>query len=73
MTHGDLVAILTERYSAEPSRGKALEIHLFGIEFSDELHGQDINLIAESATGKASYGTEIRKGMKLAKYVILKA
>ncbi|MGB7316756.1 MAG: hypothetical protein WBC85_02215 [Planktotalea sp.] len=73
MTQSDLIAILAEHYSSEPSRGKALEIHLFGIEFADELLGQEVNLIAESATGKASYGTEIRKGMKLAKYVTLKA
>ena len=72
MTSEQLSAELKRRYDVAPKREVALSIHLFGIEFAEELAGQSINEIAERGTGHKSYGTEIRKGMRLAKYVRLK-
>ncbi|MCI5086848.1 MAG: hypothetical protein MRY67_13095 [Rhodovulum sp.] len=72
MMKEDLAQKLKERYSSAGKGETALAIHLFGIEFADELAGQPINEIAELGTGHVSYGTEIRKGMRLARYVMLK-
>jgi hypothetical protein len=57
--------------SAEESE-MVTAIHLFGIEYASELEGVSINDVAELGTGHRSYGTEIRKGLRLAKYVDLK-
>ncbi|NIY72837.1 hypothetical protein HCZ30_10385 [Marivivens donghaensis] len=72
MEHSVLVDELKRRYQSASKSEVALSIHLFGIEFADALQGASVHLIAEEATGHPSYGTEIRKGMRLAKYVQLK-
>lgn len=72
MTSQQLSDELKRRYEAAGKREVALTIHLFGIEFADALVGHPINTIAESGTGYRSYGTDIRNGMRLAKYVSLK-
>lgn len=72
MTSEQLTAELKKRYESADKREVALTIHLFGIQFADKLDGHSINAIAESATGHSSYGTEIRKGMRLSKHVVLK-
>ena len=71
MTTDQLTKLLKQRYETADSREVVLAIHLFGIEFYAELDGQPINAIAEDATGHKSYGSEIRKGMRLAKHVRL--
>ncbi len=72
MTVEQLIATLKNRYETADKRELALTVHLFGIEFSEHLDGQPVALIAESATGHKSYAAEIRKGIRLAKYVTLK-
>ena len=72
MMFDDLVDELKRRYLTAEKREVVLAIHLFGIEFADALDGQSINSIAETATGHKSYGSEIRKGMRLAPHVSLK-
>ncbi|MCB1343057.1 MAG: hypothetical protein KDK24_18705 [Pseudooceanicola sp.] len=72
-TTDDLSKVLKDRYETAQDREQVTQIHLFGIEFADVLEGHAINDIAELATGHRSYGTEIRKGIRLAKYVSLKS
>ncbi len=73
MTSDQLLEELKRRYESAQNGEVALTIHLFGIEFAKELVGHPISDIAEFATGSRSYGTEIRKGIRLAEYVDLKA
>ncbi|MFY0621945.1 MAG: hypothetical protein JXQ89_09645 [Pelagimonas sp.] len=69
----DLVKTLKRNYEEGILRREATTaIHLFGIEHHAELEGEQIYDVAEQATGRRSYGTEIRKGMKLAQYVMRK-
>lgn len=51
---------------------KVVQIHLFGIIFADHLEGMSLPDIAVRAGIGESFKTEIRKGIKLAKYVQLK-
>ncbi len=71
MKSKDLADIFSEKYHGAADKEVVLSIHLFGIEFSDELQGQNLKEICELANAPTSYATEIRKGMRLAKYVEL--
>lgn len=73
MTSEQLASELKRRYDSAPDGGKATAIHLFGIQFADELQGHRIKEIAEAGTGHASNKTDIRNGMRLSKHVMLKA
>jgi hypothetical protein len=44
-------------------------IHLFGIEHADVLKGLDLRALAARAGISETYGTELRKGVRLADYV----
>ena len=58
---------------ARASRGdKVLAIHLFSIRNADELDGHNTYDFAERAGIGRSYGSEIRKGIRLAQHVRLK-
>lgn len=66
-----LAKILREMYRNAPPRNSVAMIHLFAI-----AHAKQINELEQSATKLAiaagipkSYGTEIRKGVRLAHYV----
>ncbi|WP_281707724.1 HTH-like domain-containing protein [Phaeobacter italicus] len=72
MTTDQLAEILKDRYLNAEQREMVTAIHLFGIEFAAELQGHSANDVAELGTGKRSYGTEVRKGMRLSKFVKLK-
>lgn len=72
MLERTLIAELKQRYEDADRREMVTAIHLFGIEFAEALGGKSINSIAEAATGHSSYGSEIRKGMRLAAHVMLK-
>jgi 5-methylcytosine-specific restriction protein B len=67
-----LASELRKMYFGAAEKEKALSIHLFGIKFSDELDGKPCKEIAIRAGLPASYGTEIRKGVNLGRYVRLK-
>lgn len=65
---------LNEMYSNAPSGDKVAMIHLFGIKYASEISQSHYSNkdIARKASIPESYGTEISKGVKLAKYVKLK-
>ena len=62
--------LLTDAVAKAPKGDIAVTIHLFGIQYSDEI-GSAANQVAIAAGISEKYGTELRKGMKLAKYVTL--
>ncbi len=68
----ELAEVFSNRYHGAANKEVVLSIHLFGIEFSEALQGQNIKEICELANAPISYATEIRKGMRLSKYVELK-
>ena len=71
MNLNELAEELKRRYeAAAPESDKMLTLHLFGIEFASELT-EDIDSLAQQATGHSNLGSEIRKGKKLAEHVTL--
>lgn len=72
MTSDQLVKALREAYSVAPKGDKVVAIHLFGIRFAEELEGHNTHEIAERAGISRSYGTELRKGMRLAHHVTIR-
>jgi len=74
MTLQKLGKILHEMYF-ESEEGEAVAmIHLFGVKYSAEITdlGESKKAIAKAAGIRESYGSEISKGVKLAKYVSAK-
>jgi hypothetical protein len=67
-----LAHALRDAYAKAPKGDKAVTIHLFGIRHARELDGQNLHKLAERAGISDTYGTELRKGVRLAEYVILK-
>lgn len=74
MTEFQLGNILKEMYSNAPKGDQVAHIHLFGIKFADVLENQRLSKkeILNNAGLPESYQTEISKGIRLAKYVIIK-
>jgi 5-methylcytosine-specific restriction protein B len=68
----DLANELKRQYFSAPEKEKAVTVHLFGIKFADQIDGKSCKEIATLAGINESYGTEIRKGVNLAKYVKLR-
>ncbi|MCT7908682.1 AAA family ATPase [Arcobacter lacus] len=66
MTEQELTNILKDMYINAQNGEKVSSIHLFGIEYAEDLINKDIKKIAIEATGNESYQTEIAKGKKLA-------
>ena len=60
--------LLAEAVAKAPKGDIAVPIHLFGIRYADEI-GSSANQVATAAGISEKYGTELRKGMKLAKHV----
>ncbi|WP_142780817.1 DNA ligase [Agrobacterium sp. T29] len=54
------------------TREQATSVHLFGIQYAEELANLSLPDILARAKMPATYKTEIRKGMKLAPYVRLR-
>lgn len=70
----ELGAILYQMYSNAPTGEQVAHIHLFGIKYGEKITANRLSIkeiIAESGI-KDSYHTELSKGVKLSKYVILK-
>jgi len=67
----ELGKILAAKLEAAKPTYRATTIHLFGIEYADQI-GSAATQVAISAGIGEPYGTEIRKGMKLAEFVTLK-
>lgn len=71
MTLQELGKVLHEMYF-ESEEGEAVAmIHLFGVKYAAEIAelGASKKVIAKAAGIHESYGTEISKGVKLARYV----
>lgn len=74
MSVAELGATLSQMYR-DAAKGEAVAmIHLFGVKYADEIEAADGSCkdIAIAAKISESYGTEIAKGVRLAKYVIPK-
>jgi hypothetical protein len=72
MTVEELSLILRDRYHNAADRKVALSVHLYGIEFAKALRGHSIEEICARADVPKSYSTEIRKGIRLSDFVVLK-
>lgn len=67
----ELAKILRERYEKAKRNEAAMEIHLFGIEYADEIREGNypvIELVELAGIGKG-YAAEVSKGVKLASHV----
>lgn len=69
MNVGEASRLLAKMYLKAPDKEKVLSIHLFGILYANELDGIPIKEVVLRAELPVSYQTEVRKGMRLAKYV----
>jgi hypothetical protein len=65
----DLSSELREFCRAAGEGKKVLAIHLFGIRNATILDGMNLHNLAERAGVGRSFGTELRKGVRLADYV----
>jgi hypothetical protein len=74
MTLEELGKILHEMYFASDEGESVAMIHLFGVKYAREIAdlGVSKKSIAKAAGLPESYGTELNKGVKLAKYVLAK-
>ena len=70
----ELAKILKEMYNNAPQNEMVAMIHLFGIKYGSLILENNFNPknIIEAAGMKSSYESEIRKGIKLSKYVEIK-
>lgn len=68
----NLVRELRDACARAPSGDKVVTIHLFGIRHASELDGLNLQELAERAGIGKSFGTEIRKGVRLAEFVQLR-
>ena len=60
-------------YGEAPRGEQVAHIHLFGIKYAKDLVDLNITEVVKGATGVFdSYCVEVGKGVKLAKYVVLK-
>lgn len=74
MTLHQLGEKLNQMYFGADDGETAAMVHLFGIIYANEINDVDASMkaIAKAAGIRESYGTEISKGVKLAKYVTIK-
>jgi 5-methylcytosine-specific restriction protein B len=72
MTFEQAANHLKQMYNDAAKGEQALSVHLFGIKYAKDIDGMSTHEIAERAGLPRSYGTEIRKGVNLARYVELK-
>lgn len=74
MTLHDLAMMLSEMYYNAPAKEQVTMIHLFGIKYADVIkeNGYSRKEIIQKANIRESYLTELSKGMRLSKYVMLK-
>ncbi|HHT55475.1 MAG TPA: hypothetical protein GX012_02815 [Acholeplasma sp.] len=64
-----LVSKLKEAYNTKENGMKMKRIHLFGIKYANILEGVNLGQLSIDATGKESFKIEIRKGMKISRFV----
>ena len=71
MQISQLAKILSERVARAGKGERVTQIHLFGIEYADEI-GSAANQVVAASEIDNSYATEVRNGMRPAKYVQLR-
>ena len=72
ITVGEAAAILRRMYENAPQGEKVTYIFLFGIIYADDLAALSVSEVVREAGVRPTYYTEIRNGIKLAKYVQMK-
>jgi hypothetical protein len=72
MTIDEAAKTLAKMYGTAHEGDKVTQIHLFGIQFADQLALHSAKEIAIRAGIPESYGTEISKGRRLARFVRLR-
>lgn len=65
----DLANELRNACNAAPKGDRVVTMHLFAIEHAARLRGVNLKELAERAGIGESFGTELRKGVRLADYV----
>lgn len=65
----DLVDSLRRTCDSAAKGDRVLTMHLFAIEHADRLRGINLRELASRAGIGESFGTELRKGVRLADYV----
>ena len=72
MTLEELAARLSEMYRGAREGEAVANIHLFGIRYAQEIRDCDASpaKIVRLSGIPESYGTEVSKGIKLARYVV---
>lgn len=73
LTERDAADRLKRMYKDAHDGEKSMQIRLFGIKYAEGLADLNIKAVVKAAGLSESYGTEVRKGMKLARYVTLKS
>jgi hypothetical protein len=63
---------LKKAVGAAQKGDKVVTVHLFGIRHAEQLDGMNLYHLAERAGIGKSFGTELRKGVRLAAHVLLK-
>ncbi|HJS14629.1 HTH-like domain-containing protein [Rheinheimera sp.] len=65
---------LKEMYLSSNDGEAVAMIHVFGIKYAKEIKNTGVSMkkIAQAAGIKESYATEISKGVKLSKFVVIK-
>lgn len=71
MTEAELAIILQRRYETAKRNEAAMQIHLFAIEYADEIRKGDFTIahLVETAGITKGYAAEISKGIKLSEHV----
>lgn len=72
MTLDEAAQILRQMYYNAPRGEQVAHIHLFGIRYADQLEGLTNPEIVRRAGLNDSYHSEVAKGRRLAKYVVVK-
>ena len=65
----DAAKILASMCEEALPNEKALSVHFFGVKYANQIRNIPSQELAVRAGLQKSYGTEIRKGINLAKYV----
>ena len=74
MSEEKLSILLRDRYEKAKRNDATLQIHLFGIEYANEIRKSNypVTKIVERAGIGKGYASELSKGMKLSEYVRIK-
>ena len=72
MSATELGRLLRESYQNAEKGEKVTMIHLFGIKYETEIREHGVSEVIRESGIFSTYGTELGKGMKLARYVAVR-